>query len=98
MHSFIHFLIFTHRVLGLEDVAKLHNCINLLQNEEERAIRHVAETKHRIKEMMQAKNEAIAEQRCEQKNRKIIRRIKKNRRPDNMGAVLSAVKSNSPPI
>jgi DNA-binding protein H-NS len=85
------------RIRVLEDVAKLHNRINLLQNEEERAIRHVAETKHRIKEMMQAKNEAIAEQRCEQKGRKIIRRIRKNRRPDNVAAVLSAARSNSPP-
>jgi hypothetical protein len=81
----------------LEDVAKLHNRINLLQGEEERAVRHVEETRHRIKEMIQAKNEAIAEQKLEQKNRKIIRRINKNRNQDPQGG-LNASRSNSPPF
>ena len=48
--------------------------------------------------MMQAKNEAIAEQKLEQKNRRIIRRIKKNRNPENMNGIFSAARSNSPPF
>lgn len=43
------------------DVQKLHNRIQMLQQEEEKALKHIEQTRTRVREILKAKNEAIQE-------------------------------------
>ena len=41
------------------DVQKLHNRIQMLQQEEEKALKHIEQTRSRVRDILKAKNDAI---------------------------------------
>jgi hypothetical protein len=46
----------------------------MLQAEEERALKHIEQTRQRVKEMLKAKNDAVNEQRQQRKASSVNRR------------------------